>query len=371
MPGFRLNAHQFKTLKDVIINEFSVGDLEDLLLDVTDDGIYLNKIINPVGAQMHDIARAVILKGQDDGWLLEFIQKAHKERATNLELSQLVSELKPQIQAAHADPLQSCCLSTSVIMLDRDDLRKELDELHQRHKRVLVVNGQPYSGKTYSEELIYHLRDWPKSDFVTITCDLLVLEAEIRLAAGTQPAPPEISAYDLGKFIFKQITTSTELPQPGELSEGQWNFQFLLWFNREFREMEKVYWIILDHFQKVPLSQGAYDFILTLVKSIHKDITCLRLVLLEYERVDDLDATIPNPIGKESIPVISEKHLYQFFEMEYESRYQSKQTKYNEDNVVTSVARVWNQIDPGAASWMRQLSKVVEEEQKKIREGKV
>ena len=340
----RLDAQHFTALKAALFDAFtSVAAVEELVLRAC--GQSLDQVAR--GGDTGEILTKVIIRAQDEGWLQDLVEAALALRPGNAQISAVSQELRPVLLDG-ADPYETLCLWGGQVLVDRQPLREAVKELRSAEgRRILVVDGPPMSGKTYSRNYISHLASI-MGGFRTICVDLE------RLAVAGRVAPDV-----LAKSIASQMRLGKTPQHPwwkGMLLAWtvHWNREFCDWLTGELAEREVNYWLVLDSFNRVRfLPQGTRDLIYELASRIETHWHWMRLILLGYKEHDLLPRQVQGRLY-EPLQRINEEEVRRFFVRFYEERQQHDNQPYLETDIEDSMRRVLSTInfDDDESLWM-------------------
>ena len=242
----------------------------------------------PDGSIALTIAQDTIEICMADGW-------TRKPTALELLLTSFVvsdSKIKEIVERLKvppppvADPLLAMVLETGSPFIDRDELRKSLRGFGDvgSLRPIMVVNGMPKSGRSYTRELLEHFCN--RTEFVP---------CHVQQATGTEP---EHVARDLVTYVGGKLT---DMPLRETTNEERWLQDLANWVltqavdaARQAHQTRK-FWFILDGFGGTDMKKSVRDFIVHLANKITTGIYIrdFRLVLLEFER-----ATLTVPVGR-------------------------------------------------------------------------
>ena len=161
------------------LSVLDLAELRDAFADAYSDEADLDELVRL--ARAHSLAHAalgpnllqiivrLLVVADEQGWLLTLLNTAIDHRPNNLPLHQArdrwVARNYPPGMAA--DPYEALLLPGRRVMLDREKLRGYLAGLRGNKgvqgARVLVVDGEAESGKSYSLQYIGYLAEVQKS----------------------------------------------------------------------------------------------------------------------------------------------------------------------------------------------------------------
>jgi hypothetical protein len=170
---------------------------------------------------------------------------------------------------------------------------------------VLVVYGERFSGKTWSARLISYVAN----NIEGVSTILVDMEPD----AGTA-----VDAALIGRRIFENSDFENP-PAPNEEQDAQWSRQYIGWLSRNAKRAGGTWWIVIDHLEKVALAQTAKDFLCGLGREIPLRAPMVRLVILSYHELDELEAGVGR-VEKDPVPILGldqlKKELAGFFAAE-------------------------------------------------------
>lgn len=332
----RLDGDQFKRLLEAILVSYADQDqLEELLLFELEK--HMQEIVSR-GANYRKAVREVISTAQQEGWLLHFVEKVYRGRQNDPNLQRLYEELQPAMEVASMDPYEVRFLRKGWVILGRQNLRYALKDLIEHDSRILIVEGHPVSGKTYTAQLISFLKERLTADSPPIAwVDL----SDLTQAAGDK----RVSSTDIGEWIASQWGL-TGVPSLQNEQETRWVWRFSNWLTGELKDSGPKYWIVIDHFDKALWDEGVEHLIGALATQIYRNLPMVRLVLLSYKDKDSLQSKVQGPVEYEFIQPIGENELRDFFILEHKDREKRCQIAYSADSVADSVTRVMRKVDP-------------------------
>lgn len=216
------------------------------------------------------------------------------------QLNPKIAEIRARVERTPPpigqEPLEATLLDTGYPFIDRTRLRRKVREFApppqgNGRAQILVVNGKPKSGRSYTKQLFMHYCRPPR---ITLCC--------VTKSSWTEP-------QDLAKDLVHTVGGDVRNLPPPDTNMERWLGDLAKWVMHEaFEARQKVpsdYWFLLDGFGGNDLSQRLRDFITKLADWITTGIYAtseFRLILLEFER-----ASLTVPIGKivtdETVPI--------------------------------------------------------------------
>lgn len=226
------------------------------------------------------VTMEVLQSANQEGWIDRFITELRHRSPAVPKLAAFQPTIPPPFTAAAPQASEAAILSDhySVVFvdnrpfLDRSKLRATLKMLTGAEgPRILTIQGQPRSGKTYTQYLIRHLGK--KIGFEVIPIDLMRFD--------------ELTPLEIGASINSRMT----LPDPPPAGHEQWSrwtrkyFDTLVGHIRKNPEVSKTcWWIVFDNFKAVSVPEDINDFVDALSIRINEELHNVRAVLISYER---------------------------------------------------------------------------------------
>jgi hypothetical protein len=334
----RLRGDQYKKLKDALKDAFDLVALKEMLefevgKDLEDEG---------AGVGKQEILFNLIKRAQQNNWLPALIEGAIRANGTD-ELKAIWEELKPSFKAQNVNHFKVCFVDTDLAMVNRTTLRDHLEQLAGSALiggRILVVNGPPFSGKTYSKELIGYLRR-ALENFKLVFIDLLNIQGEVKPS-------------DLASSIAQQLGLSDSvLPPLDQEQDSRWVEAFCNRLTGQLGDKNDPWWVVIDGFTHITLSQPVDDLVKQLATRSRMTLPGLRLVLLSYP--ERLPPDVERVVLREDIRPIDDRDLSNFFDQLYQERAQSPTPK----DIAERIGEVRREFDPTDPRGMEKLGAVV------------
>lgn len=266
-----------------------------------------------LGNSLRQIIVRLLVVADEQGWMLTLLNGAVVHRPASALLRQArdrwVARSRPLGMAA--DPYKALLLPGRRVMLDREKLRGYLAGLHGNQgvqgARVLVVDGEAESGKSYSLQYIGYLAEVQK------TFSFTALDME-RVPRNDQN---KVSPAGLVQAITQALLPD-EPPYapPADGNYTTWIDQYCAWLAKHLTRQlpaNAQRWLVIDSFRKVTIDQAAHDLIVMLAMRTYLELPMLRLVLLNYGDAELLKARVVGGVDSEAIEPITTKHLRTFF----------------------------------------------------------
>ena len=341
---FKLLPNQYRELKEALKGSFDPARLNMMLT------LQLGRDLasEASGSDYDVVVFNLIGKAQQNRWLHELVKAAVDENPTAA-LQKIYDELRPQINAATVDHFNVAFVHNNLAMVNRTVLRAALREMagsQSTGARILVVNGPPSSGKTYSVEMISYLQRTLNS-FRFVWIDLKKISGEVR---------PDHIAND----IVDQMSLPTAvIPEKDQEQDSRWVLTFCNRLQGVLGNAAQQWWIVIDGFNHARLSPSVNDLIKEL-SGRRLTLPELRIVLLSYP--DTLSPDVERVALREALTPISQRDLTHFFSQLY---LESNKTHSPKD-IAERIGEVMRGADPSSASYMEMLSTEVVKAAKKI-----
>jgi hypothetical protein len=303
----RLKDEDFKTWVEAFEDAFVDSETFGRLAQISSDGKTLDLIAGR--GPLENLIPAVIRKADDGGWLKNLLDEALAMQPDRLKLRAVKADFETLMFIEPDSPFDAT-LILGAAMLDRAGLRARLRALQSDAVApVLLVYGEPYSGKTWSTRLISYVAS-KKSDLNLALVDMEPSGGKI------------VDATLLGRLIAEECDYKRR-PAANEEQASQWSRQYLTWLARNARRAGGTLWIVIDHLEKVILSQSAKDFLCGLGREIPIRAPMVRLIILSYHEPDELEAGVGR-VETEHVPTLSlaqlKRELATFFAIELLTR---------------------------------------------------
>jgi hypothetical protein len=326
----QLTGPELRRLTEAMVEAFpNESDLEQMV-DYADftPRKSLARIAPP--GKLDSRVRELIKSAEAEGWLLSLVEEAWKANRTP-SLQAFRDTLKPLVVAGPVNHYKVCFMDNRPLV-DRDGLRSATELLATARRRIVIVNGEPVSGKSYSLQYIRYLRE-QLQNFALVWVDLEVLS---KRTGGGMVLPSTVAE----RIVEQMNLDPATLPEKGEETWAAWVTAFCDRLTGRLQRSTEPCWIVLDGFHRVPLPQETMDLVKELATRVCVNISTLRLVLLSY--ADILPSDVEPDVERETISPISSAELSRFFTQVYEGR----GAPFTAADVAQVVARVLRQIDP-------------------------
>jgi hypothetical protein len=300
-----LHNDDFNALKVALLDAFSTArDFEPAVRKAT-GGKSLQQIAN--GDDLKVIVERVIRRAADEAWLSALLDAAVAERSNDVELARLREEWQAgarfgTVAGGSINHFKALLLPGKLVLIDRQPLRDALAGLDLGGVRVLIVDGDAESGKTYSLQYISYLSE----ALGTFTL------APVDLERVTRNANNKVDAAGLGEAIASALLGRSGLKRAADLNDTTWIEKYCDWLKHKLSD-GATRWLVIDSFRKVTVEQNAYDLVAALAMRTYRDLPALRLVLLSYGERQWLSARVVGAVEYEWIAQIDASHLVMFF----------------------------------------------------------
>ncbi|HTV01057.1 MAG TPA: effector-associated domain EAD1-containing protein [Luteitalea sp.] len=240
--------------------------------------------ITPDGP-LDDVVLRIVLRAERDFWTRNLIAGARAATPGNPLLQEFLAAhptLDPGTVTAAVDHYSAKFLVGGRVFLCRPGFRSALREIGEGlSSRVLVVYGDRGTGKTYSKDFVGYLlqfdpvRRAERYKFAYVDVD-------------QQDATLENLARRIATALGMDPTTIPSRPASDKEQDSRWLPDLYQWLSDGINAgAYEVWWLVLDGF-RVSLPNEALDLIQMLGEFADVGTDRLRLVLLNYPRVDAL-----------------------------------------------------------------------------------
>jgi hypothetical protein len=296
----RLSGDDFKAWVGAFADAFDDYGSFRTLVQIASDGKTLDAIAGT--GPLENMIPAVIRKADAGGWLRRLLDEALAVQPDRQQLRDLRTDLNTLTAIEPDSPFDAMRIFGDA-MFDRACLRARLRGLQtDGAPPVLVVYGDRYSGKTWSTRLISYVAN--------------KIEGVSTILVDMEPdAGKAVDAALIGRRIAEESDFENP-PAPNEEQDAQWSRQYISWLSRNAKRAGGTWWIVIDHLEKVALSQTAKDFLCGLGREIPLRALKVRLVILSYPKLDELETGIGR-VEYDPVPILSldqlKKELARFF----------------------------------------------------------
>lgn len=237
----------------------------------------------PVGAAYKTQVSSIVEAADGQGWLRTLVDRLVTGFPARNEFKQVLAEIDASVvQATAATPFEEVLLAGGRPFANRRPLRTRLLELTSNGgASVLLVDGEPRSGKTFSYYLINHAA--PAQNFIVS-----------RFKLGRLPEPDALADEILGR-----LSASEDLPKIGPQSAERWAWKLADIIARVIQEKQKKRIFIFDEFSDTPLPDGTTSLIVRLAQYADEELRpYLRVVLMRFR--SDLPQELDDVVLRDS-----------------------------------------------------------------------
>ncbi len=223
--------------------------------------------IVPMQAAYATAAVLVVNSADDQGWLRDLVIRLRTDIPTRPEFTAVLAEIDraAPVRTA-ADPFEEVLLDGERPFVNRRPLRAHLLNLtNLGGSAVLMVDGAPRTGKTFSFYLINHVA--PTKGFIVSKFKMARL-----------PRPDELASEILGRLGVERA-----LPAIGSESAERWAEKLADIVARAIEEKKSLRLFVFDEFPDAPLPEGTASFIVRLATYADEELRPhLRVVLMRF-----------------------------------------------------------------------------------------
>jgi hypothetical protein len=354
MPLIQLAASQSIALQSALGAAFPTeADFRKL---VNDAGRNLDQV-SAAGQKLPTRVLETLKDAEANNWLEALLNTAVQLRPADPALRTIAEVLRPLAPSPAINAFYTCRLGSGTVMVDRKPLRAALEELHDlQGRRILVITGESWSGKSHSVQLITYIAD--------IVGGFSVVEIDLDPRRDDQTRRV-IGARDLAERLVHSIGYQIEWPEiPTDRQWSKWVIDFGDAFAKSARLDQVRRWIVIDGLNKVMLDQPAVDLVQDLAMRVYKTLGNLRLVLVGYEQ--SLPSQVLPYIQEEKVARIVDNDLIEFFVLAL----QELNRQPDQETLADIVYRVLNQVDMDASDYLVKLGPLVAHEVLQIKMGR-
>jgi hypothetical protein len=211
---------------------------------------------------------AVVVAASRAGWVAILLQQARTMRDTNQLLLAFENQYRSTGFPLPADPYCAPVLRAKRPFIDRQGLRDRMAELASAGaSRVLVVEGERYSGKSYTRFLVEHLARNP-GGFRQIVVDLI--EDAI--------TKPDELAHTL---VMKMGGDPVSLPIQGVTTAARYGLILAAAVQSEVNRLGSHIWVVFDGLARPGVLPETIELVLDIAKRAELEVPELRVILLE------------------------------------------------------------------------------------------
>jgi len=303
-----LEAVQKQELSEALFSAFPVlGDFDLMLRTRVNQQ---RERMSPVAA-MPDVIDAVVNTADHEFWIPNLISGAWQVRNGNPQLQAFIAKYPALDPTARPAPpvnhYDTTFFVARRVFLRRSEIRDLLKQLGGTNTRVLRVNGERGTGKTYSKDFVGYLLQFdPARRTERNRLEYVDLDKN-----GTDL---QSVALRIGGALDLDPQTLPPRSSADKEQDSRWLPDLYAWLVQGIKGgAHDVWWLVLDGFVQT-LPSEALDLIDMLGNFADVETTRLRLILLNYPRTNSLPFSFYEEIAK---PVLEEEHVRQFVESVY------------------------------------------------------
>ena len=346
----------FKEIVTALLDAYQVrADFEFLVFSVLQRS--LDQIAD-TGDLTNDIRR-VVMVATTEKWLHQLLTAAAEDRAAVAELARLRDETRP-ISVDAADPWKSVMVNGQPLV-DRDPIRFAVRDLEDQRSRILVVHGEPTSGKTHTTNLITWRAGANEHQLVSLDLWKLWDAATRNLAAD---AKPRLSPRDVAISLCEQLKIDLTIIPPHDEQDSRWAISFCDRLQGRLAPTT-TYWVVIDEFNKVPVSQQAADLFKELATRVSTTLTNVRLVLLGYS--ETLPTNVEPGVIREQVGYLVEDDVKLYFA----ELYRTIGRPDDVEGIAGSFARVRDKLRQQDLAALRELGQALAQESRQVLRKKI
>lgn len=260
----RLDAPERQQLIAAMKDGFNLPQrLGDFLRDEFNRNLALIEADRPNTLGLYDY---VIRVFEGEGLVLELLRRACNRLPQNSLLTTIRDRLFEKAGAPDGQYLRTCMLLRSQPFVNRRALRLEVDELARAGgARILVVDGPPKSGRTFSRWYIHHV------------CEILggrCYPADLKRFIDR---PPIDLVRKMATFFGWNVN---EIPQQ-HAQATQWAEELGEWVAGRIAIQEETVWLVFDDSSTAGLQQSMREFLVYLAETATY-VNQMRVVLLAF-----------------------------------------------------------------------------------------
>ncbi|HJQ37684.1 MAG TPA: hypothetical protein VKB93_11150 [Thermoanaerobaculia bacterium] len=297
----KLDGPTLRTLRELVVDLLDRDDLSMIVSDVGQD------IETFVGEKDDKVkaAHRTLVAANNGGWIDAFITRFQQHRSNDVNLQQFVTSITVVAVAAN-DPY-AFSYPDSRPFVNRLPLRETLPDVVAGRSRILVIKGDPQSGKSHTANLIRALAKNVGFEVVNVN---LIRYAQSR----------DVTPMDIGEELA-QVMNLGKPPEHGNELLARWTLSYFAWFEGQVRAREtagestSTWWILIDGFQSISVPPPVHDFVDELCGRVAATLAHLRVVLISYTR--DLATDVEPLLSVDQTGAITPDDLTKFFTQFY------------------------------------------------------
>lgn len=337
-----LTGNQRRRLRDALVAAFPTEARLDDLFFSGDFDPPRNRPEITTASGLLDMVREIIVRADGEGWLHQLVTEAGKANNTP-ELIAFAKETEPVLLAATVNHYRVLLMGERPL-IDREPLRDAVQRLAAGQKRILVIDGDPASGKSHTVWFLRYLRE-QRQGFGLVWIDL----RELANFAPQRLVEPVLIA----RSMAKQMGMADIVHEREEETWAAWTNDFCDTLTGKLAAAAEPWWVVIDSFSAVPLPHDSVGFVKTLCERLAVNIPKLTVILLSYR--DSIPDNLEPDVQRETIDAIDEGHIGLFFKELYESL----QVQPADLVIAEKTAEVLRAVDPNHPRRLEALGREV------------
>ena len=320
-----------KQMRDALLDAYNDRNGIDALLLLIDRSS--EAPVNADDLRMYVLQ--IIAKAKDGRWLINLFREALDDTPGNPKLQQVYQALQAitEREFTLGDPYEAWVLLNGDFLVDRRPLRHAIrDNLeNEAGKRVIIVNGPRYSGRTNCISFLGHVKDDRGCFLIPIDLEQLALSGQLTV---------EVICTKIALQLGQPLSGNTE-------QQARQSIFFADWVAGQLNSSSKDCWIVFDHLDKSLLPDTVKDFISSLVKASKQFTKRLRIILLGLDLADPILGRLRTEFMPEVLGDIEDKAFTEFFAKFFAYLHHKHNLIYSDEHIAASVAAVVYARDNG------------------------
>lgn len=341
-----LTGRQYAALSTALRSALTKARLTELLR------VELDRDLDDISTagNYEEIVFALISRAEQEGWTSQLVEAARQKVPGNALLQNFHQQYQASIQPpAWYQPrnhFETCFIPGRRAFINRKSLRQFIRELEDEQLKVLVIDGAPVSGKSYSSHLISYIAKERKR-YKVVRIDL------------KQDALTDYTPQDLARSLARQMKLDLSgFPERDPHAQvAKWVQELRDWIIGEVNCLEESWCVVIDGFQQTVISNETLDLIKYLAAWADNEMPVLSFVLLGYS--DKLPAEENSNIRREDISQIEDIDLKEFFEQLYAEKNVPVNSELVDSAITTVNSRI--QIPRSDPRYLPSLAQAVRE----------
>jgi hypothetical protein len=223
--------------------------------------------VAPLQTTYLNIVTLLVASADDQNWLRDLVQRLVHKFAARSEFAVVLAQMnRTGTVQTGPDPFQEVLLEADRPFVNRHQLRSHLLDLtNPAGSAVLLVDGEPQTGKSFSFYLINHVG--PKKGFIVNKFDMSSL--------------PE--ANEVAEAILGKLGISTKQPLKGRESAERWAENLADTVAHAIVESRLARLFVFDGFTDTPLPEGTASLLIRLATYADEHLRpYLRVVMMRF-----------------------------------------------------------------------------------------